>query len=135
MTRTNAAQAHAKRRLMFFGDFERRINGIPGFAGRPGARAGRLGRLRIGAGASGPKSTPFVRIAAAPVGSENDALTSMHQGIILPGMRTTVTLDSDVYQAAMHVSRMTGKRLGKVLSELAVSDAKAFGKLVELAKV
>jgi hypothetical protein len=34
-------------------------------------------------------------------------------------MRTTVTLDNDVYQAAMHVSRMTGKRLGKVLSELA----------------
>ena len=34
-------------------------------------------------------------------------------------MRTTVTLDDDVYQAAMHVSRMTGRRLGKILSELA----------------
>jgi hypothetical protein len=34
-------------------------------------------------------------------------------------MRTTVTLDKDVYQAAMHLSRTTGKRLGKVISELA----------------
>jgi len=34
-------------------------------------------------------------------------------------MRTTVTLDSDVYEAAMHLSRSTGRRLGKVLSELA----------------
>jgi hypothetical protein len=34
-------------------------------------------------------------------------------------MRTTVTLDKDVYEAAMHLSRATGRRLGKVLSELA----------------
>lgn len=34
-------------------------------------------------------------------------------------MRTTVTLDQDVYEAAMHLSRASGKRLGKVLSELA----------------
>ena len=34
-------------------------------------------------------------------------------------MRTTVTLDDDVYQAAMHVSRVSGERLGKVLSKLA----------------
>jgi hypothetical protein len=34
-------------------------------------------------------------------------------------MRTTVTLDVDVYEAAQHLSRTTGKRLGKVLSELA----------------
>ncbi|MFB3906665.1 MAG: antitoxin [Acidobacteriota bacterium] len=34
-------------------------------------------------------------------------------------MRTTVTLDNDVYQAAVHLSRTTGKRLGKVISELA----------------
>lgn len=34
-------------------------------------------------------------------------------------MRTTVTLDDDVYQAALHLSRASGHRLGKVLSELA----------------
>ncbi len=34
-------------------------------------------------------------------------------------MRTTVTLDRDVYEAAMHLSRVSGRRLGKVLSELA----------------
>lgn len=34
-------------------------------------------------------------------------------------MRTTVTLDRDVYEATMHLSRVSGKRLGKVLSELA----------------
>ena len=34
-------------------------------------------------------------------------------------MGTTVTLDNNVYQAARPLSRLTGKRLGKVLSELA----------------
>ena len=34
-------------------------------------------------------------------------------------MRTTVTLDDDVYQAAMHLSRTSGERLGRVLSTLA----------------
>jgi hypothetical protein len=34
-------------------------------------------------------------------------------------MRTTVTLDQDVYEAAQVLSRTTGRRLGKVLSELA----------------
>ena len=34
-------------------------------------------------------------------------------------MRTTVTLDQDVYEAAMHLSRVSGERLGKVLSNLA----------------
>jgi len=34
-------------------------------------------------------------------------------------MRTTVTLDDDVYEAAMHLSRGSGERLGKVLSMLA----------------
>ena len=34
-------------------------------------------------------------------------------------MRTTVTLDDDVYQAAMHLSRTSGQGLGKVLSTLA----------------
>ena len=34
-------------------------------------------------------------------------------------MRTTVTLDEDVYHAAAHLSRASGERLGKVLSSLA----------------
>jgi hypothetical protein len=34
-------------------------------------------------------------------------------------MRTTVTLDNDVYHAAAHLSRTSGERLGKVLSSLA----------------
>ena len=34
-------------------------------------------------------------------------------------MRTTVTLDDDVYAAAVHLSRASGDRLGKVLSILA----------------
>jgi len=33
-------------------------------------------------------------------------------------MRTTVTLDDDVYQAALHLSRVSGERLGKVVSAL-----------------
>lgn len=33
-------------------------------------------------------------------------------------MRTTVTLDNDVYEAAAHLSRVSGRRLGKVLSSL-----------------
>ncbi len=34
-------------------------------------------------------------------------------------MRTTVHLDNDVYQTALHLSQVSGKRLGKILSELA----------------
>jgi hypothetical protein len=34
-------------------------------------------------------------------------------------MRTTVTLDQDVYEAALHLSRSSGERLGRVLSTLA----------------
>jgi hypothetical protein len=34
-------------------------------------------------------------------------------------MRTTVTLDADVYEAATQMSKVSGKRLGEVLSELA----------------
>jgi hypothetical protein len=34
-------------------------------------------------------------------------------------MRTTVSLDHDVYEAAMHLSRVSGERLGRVLSDLA----------------
>jgi hypothetical protein len=38
---------------------------------------------------------------------------------IIAAMRTTVTLDDDVYEAALAYSRATGKRLGRVLSEMA----------------
>ena len=34
-------------------------------------------------------------------------------------MRTTVTLDDEIYEAALSLSRASGKRLGEVLSELA----------------
>jgi hypothetical protein len=34
-------------------------------------------------------------------------------------VRTTVTLDDDIYDAAMHLSRTSGERFGKVLSTLA----------------
>jgi hypothetical protein len=34
-------------------------------------------------------------------------------------MRTTLTLDDDVYEAAEALSRATGRRLGRVLSEMA----------------
>ena len=34
------------------------------------------------------------------------------------GMRTTLTLDDDVYQAALHLSRVSGRRIGKVVSQL-----------------
>jgi hypothetical protein len=45
-----------------------------------------------------------------------DISVSAHQtGIV----RTTVTLDNDVYEAALHLSRTSGRRLGQVLSELA----------------
>jgi hypothetical protein len=40
-------------------------------------------------------------------------------------MRTTVTLDKDVYDAVLHLSRASGKRLGKVLSEVARRGMKA----------
>ncbi|MBX3733752.1 MAG: antitoxin [Verrucomicrobiae bacterium] len=34
-------------------------------------------------------------------------------------MRTTVTLDNDVFEAAQAMARASGKRLGEVLSQLA----------------
>jgi Arc/MetJ family transcription regulator len=45
-------------------------------------------------------------------------LTSLHYRIRLMSMRTTVTLDDDIYEAALHLSRTSGQRLGKVLSDL-----------------
>jgi hypothetical protein len=34
-------------------------------------------------------------------------------------MRTTITVDEDIYEAAQHLSRVSGERLGKVISKLA----------------
>jgi len=34
-------------------------------------------------------------------------------------MRTTVTLDADVYEAANHLAKISGERLGKIISDLA----------------
>ena len=34
-------------------------------------------------------------------------------------MRTTITIDDDVFEAAQHLSRSSGERLGTVLSKLA----------------
>jgi hypothetical protein len=45
-------------------------------------------------------------------------MMQMYQGIIVT-MRTTVTLDDDVYEAAQAYAQATGKRLGRVLSEMA----------------
>ena len=42
----------------------------------------------------------------------------MRSGIVSM-MRTTVTLDDDVYEAAQALAKATGKRLGRVLSEMA----------------
>jgi hypothetical protein len=42
-------------------------------------------------------------------------------------MRTTVTLDDDVFDAATHLSRSSGERLGKVLSTLARRGLKPEG--------
>ena len=45
-----------------------------------------------------------------------DITTSTHHNV---AMRTTLTLDDDVYEAAAQLSRVSGKRLGKVVSTLA----------------
>jgi hypothetical protein len=42
-------------------------------------------------------------------------------------VRTTVTLDEDVYKAAMHFARRSGEPLGKVLSMLARRGLKPDG--------
>lgn len=41
---------------------------------------------------------------------------SLHQTEV---MRTTLTLDQDVYEAAVRLARSSGERLGKIVSELA----------------
>jgi hypothetical protein len=48
--------------------------------------------------------------------SSIDITTSQYHNEL---MRTTITLDDDVHQAADYLARVTGRRLGKVISELA----------------
>jgi hypothetical protein len=76
-------------------------------------RAGRYGHLRLGRHSNaGPRSRPIPVVNILHL----DITVSLYQ----PGdMRTTVTLDRDVYDAATHLSRVSGERLGKVLSDLA----------------
>jgi len=50
--------------------------------------------------------------------ARSGTLTSLHQCIKMQVMRTTVTLDDDVYEAAVHLSQASGERLGQVLSTL-----------------
>ena len=45
-------------------------------------------------------------------------------------MRTTVSIDDDVYEAARDLARASGKRLGEVLSELVRRALKAESKAV-----
>ncbi len=56
-------------------------------------------------------------------------MTPAYQRINIHAMRTTVTLDKDVYEAAVHLSRSTGRRLGKILSELARRGLKSRGRM------
>jgi hypothetical protein len=51
-----------------------------------------------------------------PIANTLDISVSLyHDGTV----RTTITLDQDVYEATVHLSRVSGERLGKVLSDLA----------------
>src|ERR1700730_11842755 len=49
-------------------------------------------------------------------GGSLDISASLHHDVV---MRTTITLDDDVFTAATHISRTSGARLGKVISDLA----------------
>lgn len=52
-------------------------------------------------------------------GSAGSGLTELHQYISVSTVRTTVTLDDDVFEAAKALAEASGKRLGQVLTELA----------------
>jgi hypothetical protein len=64
------------------------------------------------------------RVADLAPGDAFDIGVSAYQTKI---MRTTVTLDDDVFEAATHLSRSSGERLGKVLSVLARRGLKSAG--------
>ena len=48
-----------------------------------------------------------------------DELTSVYHCINVSNMRTTISLDDDVFEAAKTLATSSGKKLGKVLSQLA----------------
>ena len=55
-----------------------------------------------------------------------DIMTSMHQRIThRAAMRTTLTLENDVYEAAQAMAQASGKRLGEVVSLLMRRGLKA----------
>jgi hypothetical protein len=54
-------------------------------------------------------------------------LTSLYQRIKLRVMRTTVTIDDDVFEAVKAQAQASGKRLGEVLSQIARAGLRASG--------
>lgn len=77
--------------------------------------------LRLGAQAENPAVAAIIPSLAQARHREYPCppFPSAYRCINLNIVRTTVTLDDDVYEAAMHFSRASGERLGKVLSILA----------------
>jgi hypothetical protein len=57
-----------------------------------------------------PQEPPMIRAVRI-----DDTFASAYRDV----MRTTVTLDDDVHEAALAHARATGQRLGRVLSEMA----------------
>lgn len=53
------------------------------------------------------------------------ALTAVYRRITVSPMRTTVSLDDDVFEAAQTLAAASGKNLGKVLSQLARSGLRS----------
>lgn len=49
----------------------------------------------------------------------SDTLTITHQWLILIAMRTTLSLDEDIYQAARALADASGENLGSIVSTLA----------------
>jgi hypothetical protein len=67
-----------------------------------------------------PYSWVFAQVhGAGKRRSEAVKILIIEYGCIIVAMRTTLTLDDDVYGAAQAHAQATGKRLGRVLSEMA----------------
>ena len=62
-----------------------------------------------------PESSPRKGVQGAEARAVGDTATSTYHTL----MRTTVTLDDDIYEAALSQARATGQRLGRVLSDMA----------------
>ncbi len=48
-----------------------------------------------------------------------NSLTYAYQRIKVSNMRTTITVDNDVFEAAQAQARASGKKLGEVISQMA----------------